>query len=681
MVYFTEQQNRLVISYYGETVWLEAWGPDGLRMRGTKEEQMPQKNWALLEGKQAEAAITIGEGEASVTNGKITASVNTYGRVTFFHNTTGKVLLKEFWRYRVDNKPDNPDQGHGGTDLIPGVGGATQMAGREYRAILRGQHEITLRFESNPKEKLFGLGQYQQPYLDMKNTVLELAQKNSQASVPFMMSSDGYGFLWNVPAVGKATFAKNMTEWYASCADHFDYWICAGDSPSEIEENYAKVTGTVPMMPDWAMGFWQCKLRYQTPEEVLHVAREYRRRGLPLDVLVIDFFHWPLQGDWKFDPKYWDGVEEMVEELHKMGIQIMVSVWPTVDYRSENYKEMKARGFLLRNDRGFPITLNYMGNTVVYDAFNPKARDYVWEKIKKNYYKKGIRIFWLDEAEPEFTEYSFDIVRNYEGPHSANGNFFPVEYARTFYEGMEKEGQENIINLLRCAWAGSQRYGALVWSGDIHSSFASMRAQITAGLNMGIAGIPWWTTDIGGFYGGCGSDPDFRELFARWFAYGTFCPVMRLHGNREPKQPPLSEGEYAASGSDNEVWSFGEENYEICKKYLDIRERLKPYIKRQMRAAHEKGTPVMRPQFYDFPEDPRCWEQEDSYLFGPDLLVAPVTEAKAVSREVYLPAGTKWKDFWTGECCEGGRYVTAQAPIEVIPVFIRDGADIWKTDD
>ena len=231
------------------------------------------------------------------------------------------------------------------------------------------------------------------------------------------------------------------------------------------------------------------------------------------------------------------------------------------------------------------------------------------------------------------------------------GNIFPVKYAQAFYEGMESEGQENIVNLVRCAWAGSQRYGALIWSGDIHSSFTSMRNQVVAGLNMGIAGIPWWTTDIGGFHGGSPADPQFKEVFVRWFQYGTFCPVMRLHGSRDPHSEPLgtSGGGICTSGADNEVWSYGEDVYNICVEYMHIRERIKPYVREQMKAAHEKGTPVIRPLFYDFPQDGRTWDIEDQYMFGPDLLVAPVLHAGAKTREVYLPAGASWRNAWTGQ--------------------------------
>lgn len=477
--------------------------------------------------------------------------------------------------------------------------------------------------------------------------------------------------LWNNPAIGRAVFGGNIMSFEAFATKQLDYWVVAGDTPAEMEEAYADVTGKVPMMPEYGLGFWQCKLRYQTQEELLGIAREYKKRNLPLDLIVIDFFHWPTQGDWRFDPTYWPDPDAMVKELKEMGVELMISVWPTVDYRSENFDEMMEKGYLIRTERGLRVGMNFEGQTLHCDVTNPDARSYFWDKIKKNYYEKGIKVFWLDEAEPEFSVYDFDNFRYYQGTDLEVGNIYPLEYARTFYEGMEKEGQQNIVNLLRCAWAGSQKYGALVWSGDIASSFGSMRNQIAAGLNMGLAGIPWWTTDIGGFHGGDPNDPAFREVFARWFQWGAFCPVMRLHGDREPRQPQYGTtgGATCRSGAANEVWSYGEEVYEICKKYMTYREEMRDYTRGLMKEAHEKGTPVMRTLFYEFPEDKTAWEVEDQYMYGSKLLVAPVLEAGATTRKVYLPTGSKWENVETKETYEGGQWITAPAPIESIPVF------------
>jgi alpha-D-xyloside xylohydrolase len=675
MALFTKEGNRLIYRYDAEKLWIESWGENSLRVRSSKLAEIPgadpggsggldggnTDDWALLPQKPCPAEITIGENGASIRNGRIEARISKTGQIQVY-NARGELLLNEYLRSRLDIK----DRTYSSLEL----------EAREFRPIIGGDYEITLRFESvSPDEKIYGMGQYQQSYLNLKGTDLELAQRNSQASVPFMLSSLGYGFLWNNPAVGRVCFGKNITTWEARSSKKLDYWITAGDTPAEIEEAYAKATGTVPMMPDYAMGFWQCKLRYQTQEELLEVAREYKKRGLPISVIVVDFFHWPYQGEWKFDPVYWPDPDAMITELKNMGIELMVSIWPTVDYRSENWATMLEQGFLVRTERGFRIGMDFQGNTIHFDATNPEARSYVWEKAKKNYYDKGIRIFWLDEAEPEYAVYDFDNYRYHLGPDLQIGNIYPLMYAKTFFDGMMAAGQNNILNLLRCAWAGSQRYGALVWSGDIHSTFESLRNQLAAGLNMGIAGIPWWTTDIGGFFGGEVTDPHFHELLIRWFQWGCFCPVMRLHGYRDPIKPQYGTtgGATCRSGADNEVWSYTKEVYEICKKYLFLREKLRPYVTDQMRAAHKKGTPVMRPLFYDFPTEKKSWEIEDEYMFGPNYLVAPILYEGMRERKVYLPTGQRWTDVWTGKNFEGGESIRVDAPLDRMPVFSRDG--------
>jgi alpha-D-xyloside xylohydrolase len=366
----------------------------------------------------------------------------------------------------------------------------------------------------------------------------------------------------------------------------------------------------------------------------------------------------------------------MVKELKNMGIELMVSIWPTVDKRSENYKEMLEKGYLIRTERGVRLAMTFQGQTVHFDPTNPGARQYLWQKVRQNYFSKGVRVFWLDEAEPEYRVYDFENYRYHLGSNIAIGNIYPVEYARAFYEGQTSEGQLNIVNLIRCAWAGSQRYGALVWSGDIASSWSTLRNQLAAGLNMGMSGLPWWTTDIGGFHGGDPNESGFRELFVRWFQWGTFCPVMRLHGDREPRQPQVGStgGASCRSGADNEVWSYGPEVYEICKKYMGIRESLRAYTRGLMAEAHEKGSPVMRTVFYEFPEDPMCWEMAEQYMYGDKYLCCPVLEAHQETMAVYLPLandGSRWKSLWDTEEWEGGTTVTVACPLATMPVFER----------
>ena len=648
---------RLVYHYDAEEVWIEAWGKNAVRVRATKQGAMPDTDWALTIPQSEKADIEITENGAVLKNGELSLSVSSGGKIVICKEDGTKVF-EEYWRNR--------------RDITDPKCSAIEVEGREFRPNVAGDYHVTMRFESlDSDEKIYGMGQYQQKNLELKGCDLELAHRNSQSSVPFAVSSMGYGILWNNPAVGRAVFGKNVMSFEAYATKCIDYWFVVGQTPAEIIEAYASVTGTVPAMPEYGLGFWQCKLRYQTQDELMGVARKYHELGIPLDMIVCDFFHWPKQGEWKFDKTYWPDPEAMVKELADMGTELMVSIWPTVDRESENFDEMMEKGYLIRTERGFRTGLNFQGATIHYDATNPGARAYLWDKVKKNYYSLGIKTFWLDEAEPEYTVYDFDNYRYYRGTDLEIGNIYPVEYAKTFYEGMKAEGQENIVNLLRCAWAGSQKFGALVWSGDIASSFDCMRNQLSAGLNMGIAGIPWWTTDIGGFHGGNPDDPDFRELFTRWFEWGAFLPVMRLHGDREPRQPQVGEtgGASCRSGAPNEIWSYGEEVFEICKKYISLRISMKEYIRGLMQEAHEKGSPIMRTLFYEFPEDEMAWKVEDEYMFGEKYLVAPVFEAGARKRQVYLPKGCSWKRYGSDTALEGGRFITADAPIEDMPVY------------
>lgn len=663
----SKEANRLVYRCDAETLWIEPWGKNSLRVRASKKNHIKEElQWALLDPVPCNAEIKIEENTAEIKNGNITAKINEFGWLSFY-NQKGEMLLEERWRVK-----------RGGDKTS-----ALEIEGREFKPLIGNEdYKITLRFEPNEGEKIYGLGQRQEVQLNMKGCTLELAHRNSQASVPFALSNKGYGMLWNNPAIGQVTFANNTTEWVAEVADQMDYWITAGDTPAAIEEAYADATGKVPMMPEYGTGFWQCKLRYKTQEELLNVAREYKRRGLPISVIVCDFFHWPQQGEWKFDPEFWPDPDAMVKELKDMGIELMVSIWPTVDVNSENYDEMEEKGYLLRSERAYRTAMQFQGNEVFYDPTNPEAREYVWNKAKKNYYDKGIKIFWLDEAEPDFMgHYDYDNYRYFAGPAVKVSNLYPVHYAQTFYEGMEKEGQENILNLLRCVWAGSQRYGALLWSGDVHSTFECLRRQFSAGLNAGLSGIPWWTTDIGGFTGGNAENPSFRELLVRWFQFGLFCPVTRLHGFRDPVEGDIPDAwrifnEPFGTGADNELWSYGEDVYEILKGLVFARERIRPYVTEQMEAAHEKGTPVIRPLFYDFPEDKQSWEREDEYMFGPDVLVAPVLYEGMSEREVYLPAGKTWVDANSGKEYAGGQTIDYHAPINVIPVFTVKGKEL-----
>jgi len=532
---------------------------------------------------------------------------------------------------------------------------------------------VEVRFCPHPDERFYGLGQHRHGKLNQKGAVIDLVQRNNEVAIPWLLSSRGYGFLWNNPALDRVELATTGTRWVAEATREIDYWVTTGDTPAEIMAHYADATGHAPMLPEWAAGFWQSRLRYRTQSEVLDVTREYRRRGLPLSVIVIDFFHWPMQGCWDFDPACWPDPEAMVRELEQMGIKVMVSVWPSVNGNSPNFEFMRKRGYLLRTERGVSAIFPFMDTQPeglvyihYYDPSRPEARRFVWERCRDHYYRRGIKVFWLDACEPEMDPPDHGNLRYHIGNGREVGALYPFLHQQTFYEGLKAEGEQEIIMLCRSAWPGSQRFGAAVWSGDIESHFDVLRTQVPAGLNIGLSGIPWWTTDIGGFKEGDPRTAEFRELLVRWFQYGTFCPLFCLHGNRLP-----TDGKY---GAPNEVWSFGEDVYAILKRYLFVRERLRPYILQQMDHAHVQGIPPMRPLFFDFPDDPGSWEIDDEFMFGPDLLVAPILEKGARRRQVYLPPASFWTDAWTGVKYKGGSCVEAPAPLDIIPVYLREGS-------
>ncbi|NGO41524.1 glycoside hydrolase family 31 protein [Streptomyces ureilyticus] len=664
MPVFRVLDEALEVRHRHEVLRVEAWGTDSARVR-VAQYRIPTDSVGALEAPpEHTSTATVGAEKttAQLVNGELTVTVVFHGnaaypeaQLTFTRTSTGEELLTE--------QREHP--------WAPGA--------REFKGNRSGAYEIHQRFAAYEGERLYGLGQHTHGRLDHKGLRLDLVQRNGEVSIPFVLSSRGYGFLWNQPALGRVEFAENATRWTADQARGIDYWITAAPTPRDILARYADATGHAPELPDWASGFWQCKLRYRTQDELLAVAREHKSRGLPMSVIVSDYFHWSAMGDYRFDPDEWPDPQAMVDELADLGIELMVSIWPTVSPLSENYEDFRDRGLLLGSDQGAEVHhlvqdkgMAARMQVSVYDPTNPETRDYVWDLIRRNYLDLGIRVFWLDACEPELDPAHHANTTLYAGPGAQTVNVYPRDNARLFAEGMAAAGQPGTVLLSRSAWAGSQKYGAAVWSGDIPATWDSLRAQVRAGLSVAVSGIPWWTTDIGGFHGGNPDDPAYRELMIRWFQYGVFCPLFRLHGDREPRMP----WGYAQTGGPNEVWSYGEEAYGILKAQLFLRERLRPYLHEQMRTAAADGVPPMRPLFVDFPQDAASWTVEDQFLFGPDILVAPVTEPGARSREVYLPAGRTWTDAWTGDSYEGGRTLTVEAPIERIPVFMTQGAEL-----
>ncbi|MYS88681.1 MULTISPECIES: TIM-barrel domain-containing protein [Streptomyces] len=637
-----------------EILRIEPWGPDAVRVRassGTVDPAAPGALESPSPSPHAELSLSD-DGSAHLVNGRIAVEAAADGRLRFLHAASGRELLAD----------KSPYTHHAGPRVYA-AGGRTE------------QH-----FEGYDGERLHGLGQHLHGRLDQKGCVIDLVQGNTVAAVPFLHSSRGYGLLWNNPATGRVELGADTTRWTADAGGRVDYWITAGDAPAQIIDTYTRASGRPPLLPEWASGFWQSKLRYRTQDELLAVARQYKERGLPLSVIVCDFFHWPRMGDWRFEESEWPDPAAMVEELTDLGVRLAVSVWPTVEPGSDTHDELRSAGHLVRDSGGglltFPWPSRHSGEALTrpmayYDATHPGARAALWQRLDDNYRSLGVGCFWLDACEPDLPREVADRAVYAAGPAAEVANLYPVLHTRAVADGLRAAGEDRPLSLVRSAWAGSQRHGALLWSGDIPTTFDSLARQIRAGLNVAMSGIPWWNTDIGGFGGGDPDDPAYRELLIRWFQYGTFSPVMRLHGDRKPNHPTFSAD---MTGGRNEVWSYGEQAYGILRDHLLLRERLRPYLMRLSEEAHRTGAPPMRPLFFDFPEDERAWDVDDQFLLGPDVLVAPVYEAGARARRVYLPSGARWLDLVTGHGREGGTALEVDAPLERVPVFVREGA-------
>jgi alpha-D-xyloside xylohydrolase len=607
-------------------------------------------------------SIRIDEDHASITHGRMRAVAHHVPgglmpaiELAFEDAITGKMLLAE----RMPHI------------LYPNT--------RNYDAVDGALWRIETTFEAHPGERFYGLGQHQHGRLDQKGCVIDLLQMNTEVVIPFLVSSRGYGLVWNNPGTGRVELAENRTRWVLDASPQLDYVVIAGPEPARILEGYAELTGRPPDMPDWALGFWQCKLRYATQDEVLKIAREYHRRGVPVGCFVIDFFNWTRGGEWQIDPEAFPDPAAMVADLEEMGMRPMVSVWPTVNSNARNFAEMRDAGFLVEHRRGVQassvfVDANSDGLVPLsfYDATNPDARDYHWARVRAGYVRHGFAAFWLDANEPEVYPAHPDNHRYHAGDGRAVTNAYPLLHQQGYAEHMARDGIEDGVLLSRSAWLGTQRYPVVVWSGDVQSTFADLARQVRAGLNMAMSGIPWWTTDIGGFKGGDIRDPAFHELLVRWFQYGVFCPVFRLHGFRQDSDgDPRLGREFMFGGADNEIWSFGPEVEAHLVACIALRERLRPYLAEQMRITARTGLPPMRPLLLEFPSDPDAWDVDDQFMLGSDLLVAPVLEAGARARQLYLPAGESWRDAWDGTHHEGGQSVTVDAPIGRIPVFQR----------
>lgn len=567
--------------------------------------------------------------------------------------------------------------------MFPNRGGQAGAAGSKADAGYR----VSATFNSPAGEHYYGLGQQQQGALDLRDHRIRCwhdysAIGGESVCVPFMVSSRGYGLIWDNPSKTTIDLGFNQQNvWSSEIGDRVSFFVIAGNTTDKIYEGYRQLTGIAHMLPRGVYGYIQSKAIYPTQQQLLDVAKGYRDRHLPLDVLVVDFLNMTKQGNMDLDPARWPDPAAMNRQLHSMGIKTLLSVWPHFSQGTQFYDMLLKKGWLIHTPDGTPDRGGYtkeVGPNI--DTTNPEAAKWWWDSIRDRYVKPyGFDYIWLDETEPD-VDPANDVF--YIGSGARYYNVYPLFHTASVYEGFRRDfgDSRRVMILARAAYLGAQRNGTVFWSSDITSTWDMLKRSIPAGLNFTASGMPYWDTDIAGFF----SPPiyanyhpqhkplvdssdvranvdgyeDYPELFVRWFQWGVFQPVMRAHGER----------------MHNEVWSYGKQAEPILEKYLRLRYQLMPYIYSSAYRTYQTGAPFMRALFMDFPNDPNVADVRDEYMFGPAFLVAPVTDQGATSRRVYLPAGSDWYNYWTNERLHGGQTITAAAPIDTIPLFVRAGS-------
>ena len=630
--------------------------------------------------------ITLETKELSLEVNRKTASIR------YFDNE-GTLLLKErgfesrimdeFDSYRtvIDENTE--------VDLIETADGIKRSIKKSSKVFDKKLFRTWLHLEWQEDENLYGLGQAEEGILNLRGTTQYVHQANMKIAVPFLLSSKGYGILLATgsPAIFNDTeFGSYL---YTEADIQMDYYFIAGNM-DKVVKGYRLLSGKAVMLPKWAFGYVQCQERYETAEEIVGIVKEYRRRGIGLDLIVLDWISWPdgMWGQKSFDHSRFPDPKAMMDELHAMNAHMMISLWPNMDEKTDNYKEFNEKNLLLP------------ANTT-YDAFNEKARELYWEQVDRGLFSHGLDAWWCDSSEmvtPEWNRrFKPEASKLHDMFYEESSNFIPAEYSNTFclahaqtmYEGQRgKTEDKRVLNLTRSGYTGGQKYGTILWSGDITAKWDTFKKQIVAGLNFCASGLPYWTLDIGAFFVKQGlewywdgdydmgaDDLGYRELYTRWFQYGAFLPIFRAHGTDVRR----------------EVWTFGEPGdmfYDALVKAIELRYRLIPYIYSLAADTWLNDGTIMRMLAFDFPGDKAALEVKDQYMFGKSIMVCPVitpmyydVDSKVIDcteykRTVYLPAGTQWYDFWTNEVYEGGTFLDAVADISRIPLYVREGSII-----
>ena len=569
------------------------------------------------------------------------------------------------------------------TQAIPNQKDGTSYLEHERRPSDDPFYVVGANFASPDDEHYYGLGQNQEGFLDHRGHVVRCwddynAPGGQSSCIPFMITNKGYGIVWD--NASKTTIAPGFNErtsWMSEAGDRVSYFIIVGKTAEEIFAGYRQLTGATPIPPKSTLGLIQCKQRYFNQQEVLDVAKGYRDRKLPADVLVVDWFYYTKMGQMDFDPKYWPDPAAMNKQLHAMGFDTMISVWPRFLAEDRYYADLRAKGWLIQKADGTPadgLPYDKAGSDI--DTTNPEAAKWYWNVVKDNILSQGFDSLWTDETEP-------DVPVNgayYKiGPGTRYFNIYPYFHVGNIYDNMRAEmPNKRALIMTRDVFTGVQSQGSIFWSSDIAPTWDTLKRQVPTGLGVTASGYTYWSNDTGGwgflpaFHTPAhkplldpeparkviGGYDDYVELYTRWFEYASFLPIFRVHGSR----------------AENEVWSYGPQAEPILEKYLKLRYDLMPYIYSLGYQSWKTGTPFMQALPLVFPNDPNVTNLGDEYMFGPAFLVAPVTEQGATSRKVYLPAGSDWYNYWTGKRIKGGQSIIASAPIDTLPLFVKAGS-------
>ena len=533
-------------------------------------------------------------------------------------------------------------------------------------------------------EAIYGLGQQQVDDLNQRNHKHFMRQRALYASVPIIQSTKGYGMFWD--NYSPTTYTDNPQEmsFDSEVGECMDYYFMYGGNADGVIAQIRDLTGQAPMYPLWTFGFWQSRERYKSQQETMEVVDKYRELGIPLDGIIQDWQYWGPNSNWNsmnFDNPEFPDPQKMIDHVKKKNAKIMISIWASFGPDTNPYKDLEKINALF-NFKTWPAD----GGVKAYDAYNEKARDIYWEHLNKGLFSKGIDAWWTDSTEPDHLdvqERDFDIPTAM-GTYRSVVNAFPLMSNKGVYEHQRAVTSDKRVYLLtRCAFAGQQRYAANTWSGDVMCNWETFRKQIPTGLNFSLSGIPYWNTDIGGFfnwpYHGGAENKAYHELYTRWFQYGTFLPMQRSHG----------------SGVKKEIYNLGKKGdwvYDSEEKYINLRYALLPYLYSTGWQVTDNAGSFLRALFMDFNEDKKVHTISNQYMFGKAFLVTPVTRnmyvfsdkeqwkdpyedfSKTGTQDVYLPKGTKWFDFWTGEALNGGQVVTKEVPIDIIPLYVRAGS-------